>query len=66
MLTTQLDWTKNVCNCNNVTGNSNELQSNLPKWIPLKWITCLNGYHFSHPVYIHNVKYKTWISGYTA
>ena len=26
------------------------LQSNLPEWIPLKWITRLNGCRFSGPV----------------
>jgi len=27
-----------------------KIQSNLPKWTPLKWITCLNGYHLSGQV----------------
>ena len=26
------------------------VQSKLPEWIPLKWITHLNGYHLSGPV----------------
>jgi len=39
------------------------VQSNLPKWILLKWINCLNGYHLSGSS--HNIKYKTWISEYS-
>jgi len=26
------------------------VQSNLPKWIPLNWITHLNGYHLYGPI----------------
>ena len=29
---------------------ANEVQSNFSKWIPLKWITRLNGYNLSGPV----------------
>jgi len=28
------------------------LQSNLPKWLQLKWMTHLNGYHLSGPIYL--------------
>jgi len=38
------------------------IQANISKWILLKWITRLNGYHLSGPI----VKYKTWLSGYSA
>jgi len=36
------------------------IQSNIPKWI-----AHLSGYHF-FGTFRHNVKYKTWISGYSA
>ena len=30
-------------------GGKMTVQSNLTKWIPIKWITSINGYHLSGP-----------------